>query len=179
MRLAPIACSAVAILALSAGTVLLPAASAHAMTLGTLACTGTESDSYSPALTTTASAGTFITTVDTIGSCLTTDDTITGGQSYNNVIQSGVSCDTLLASGSGVTTYIWSNNNYSTFQYNQTTTVVDGEIITTQRGTIIEGEFACNIAVQVNILPTLDLTACTNGGISSANGTVTFSILPL
>jgi hypothetical protein len=31
--------------------------------------------------------------------------------------------------------------------------------------------------VQVNVLPTLDLTACENGGISSANGTVAFTIL--
>ncbi|HXL94887.1 MAG TPA: hypothetical protein VN969_38660 [Streptosporangiaceae bacterium] len=177
MRLAPIVCSAAAIITLSAGTVLLPAASAHALSLGTLACTGAEQDLYSPALTNTASAGDYVTTQDTVGSCLSTDTSITGGVGYINSIETGISCTTLLAAGTGVTTFIWSNGNYSTFSYDQTTTAVNGELITTQRGTIISGEFEGSLAVQVNVLPTLDLTACENGGISSANGTVAFTIL--
>jgi hypothetical protein len=179
MRRVPIVCSAAAIAMLSAGAVLLPVGSAHALSLGTLACTGTEQDLYSPALTNTASAGDYVTTQDTVGSCLSTDTSITGGVGYINSIETGISCTTLLASGTGVTTFIWSSGNYSTFSYNQTTTAINGELITTQRGTIISGEFEGSTAVQVNILPTLDLTACENGGISSANGTVAFTILPL
>jgi hypothetical protein len=170
-------CSAAAIATLSAGAVLLPAGSAHALSLGTLACTGTEQDLYSPALTNTASAGDYVTTQDTVGSCLSTDTSISGGVGYINSIETGISCTTLLASGTGVTTFIWSNGDYSTFSYDQTTTAVNGELITTERGTIISGEFDGSLAVQVNVLPTLDLTACENGGISSANGTVAFTIL--
>jgi hypothetical protein len=89
------------------------------------------------------------------------------------------SCETLLSGGSGETNYFWSNGNSSTFSYRSTTIDLNGEIITTETGTITAGEFAGNLATVVLVLPTLDLSACQSTGLSTASGTATLEILPL
>jgi hypothetical protein len=184
VRLVPIACSAAAILTLGVGTALLPAASAHAqsrglgLNLGTLICSGTEDATFSPALT-DAQRDTTVTTQDAVGSCVTTDPTISGGEGYTVANKTDASCNILLADADGNTTFIWSNKGYSTFDYTKTTTDLDGEITITETGQIIGGEFEGEIATEVIVLPTLDLTACQSSGISAADGTVVLTILPL
>jgi hypothetical protein len=178
MRLFPIACSAAATI-LVAGAALLPAASAQAATLGTLTCQGTDFTTFAPALTSTPTP-TLIFGDDTYGPCVSTDTTISGGFDYTQTSNPNASCATLLSGGNGSTTITWNNGNFSTFSYTASTIDVNGEIITTETGTITSGEFAGNLATEVVILPTLDLTACRSGtGLATASGTVTLEILPL
>jgi hypothetical protein len=179
MRFARIAYSAVATIVIGSGAVMLPAASAHASILQTLTCQGTEFTTFSPALTKTAAA-TYISSADTFGPCVSTDTTISGGVAYTESSDPSASCAALLSSGSGETTFFWSNGKSSTFSYTRTTIDLNGEIISTQTGTITSGEFAGNLATEVLVLPTLDLTACESAtGISTASGTATIEILPL
>lgn len=179
MRFSRIAYSAVATIVIGGGAVMLPAASAHASILQTLTCQGTEFTTFSPALTRTATA-TFISSADTFGPCVSTDTSISGGLSYTETSDPTASCGTLLSGGSGQTTFLWSNGNSSTFSYSRTTIDLNGEIISTLTGTITSGEFAGNLATEVLVLPTLDLTACESAaGISTASGTATIEILPL
>jgi hypothetical protein len=172
------AASAVAALVIGGGAVLLPAASAQASILQTLTCQGSEFTTFSPSLTTTA-ATTYISTDDSFGPCASTDTTISGGLAYTQTEDPSASCDTLLGIGSGETTFIWTNGNSSTFSYTKTTTNLNGEIVSTETGPITSGEFAGNLATEVIVLPTLDLSACESGGISTASGSVTLEILPL
>jgi hypothetical protein len=169
----------VATILIGGGAVLLPATSAHALTLGTLTCQGTEFTTFSPSLTQTA-ASTFISSADTFGPCVSTDRTISGGLAYTEESDASASCSTLLSESSGSTTFLWSNGKSSTFSYNKTTIDVNGEIISTETGTITSGEFAGNLTTEVLVLPTLDLSACeSSAGISTASGTATLTILPL
>jgi hypothetical protein len=46
-------------------------------------------------------------------------------------------------------------------------------------GTITGGEFSGNVATEVLVEPTLDLTECQSTGIATASGTATLEILPL
>jgi hypothetical protein len=178
MRLFPIACSTVATILVAAGTALLPAASAQAATLGTLTCQGTEFTTFAPALTSTPTP-TLIFSDDTYGPCVSTDTSISGGFDYVQTDNPSASCTTLLSSGNGSATFTWNNGNSTTFSYRATTVDVNGEIITTEIGTITSGEFAGNAATEVIVLPTLDLNACETTGLSTASGTVTLEILPL
>jgi hypothetical protein len=178
MRFARIAYSVAAAMVLGGGAVLLPAASAHAATLGTLTCQGTEFTTFAPSLTSTPTS-TLLFSDDTFGPCVSTDTTISGGIAYSQTADSTASCGTLLSDGSGSTAFFWSNGNSSTFSYTRTTVDLNGEIVSTETGTITSGEFAGNLATEVNVLPTLDLTACQSAGLSSASGTATLEILPL
>jgi hypothetical protein len=183
MRLVPIAYSAVATIVIGGSAILLPAASAQAATqdpqlLGTLTCQGTDFTTFAPSLTSTPTS-TLIFGDDTFGPCVSTDTSISGGVDYSQTSDPSASCDTLLAGGSGSTTFFWSNGHSSTFTYKQTTTDVNGEIVSTDTGTITGGEFAGNLATEVLVEPTTDLTECQSSGISTASGTVTLEILPL
>jgi hypothetical protein len=199
MRLVPIVYSAVATAVIGGSAVLLPTASAQAAQtahiaqtahaaqtavrhpdslLSTLTCQGTDFTSFSSPLTTTPTS-TLIFSNDTFGPCVSTDTSISGAVAYSQTSVPNATCDSLLSGGSGQTTFFWSNGSNSTFSYTRATVEVNGEIVATETGTITSGEFAGNIATEVLAEPTLDLTACENGGLSSASGTATLEILPL
>jgi hypothetical protein len=176
MRITPITYSAAAIL-LGAGAALLPAISAQAVTLGTLTCQGTESIAYSPPLTPTPRA-TKISAETIFGPCVSTDPSISGGLAHVHAVSPSASCDEL-TKGTVRTTLTWSNGNTSTFSATRTTDDVNGEVVTTDTGVIVSGEFAGNDATEVVVLPDLDPASCETTGIASASGTATFKILPI
>jgi hypothetical protein len=179
MRLTPITYSAAAIL-LGAGAALLPALpaiSAQAAILGTLTCQGTESITFSPALTPTPKP-TWIGTQTTFGPCLSTDTSIHGGLAYGQAASPSASCDTLFTEAPGQATFVWSNDRTSTLSYTRTTDDLNGEIVTTETGVIISGEFARKRVTEVIVLPDLALSSCDKAGLASASGIVTLEILP-
>jgi hypothetical protein len=178
VRLVPIVCSAVATMVIGGSAVLLPATSAHAALLQTLTCQGTEFTTFSPSLTKTPTS-TYVSSADTFGPCVSTDTSISGGIAYTNESDPSASCESLLSTASGQTDFFWSNGNSSTFTYTRTTTDLNGEIVSTLTGTITGGEFSGNVATEVLVEPTLDLTECQSTGIATASGTATLEILPL
>jgi hypothetical protein len=176
MRLVPIAYSAVATILIGGGAVLLPAAPAHA-SLATLSCQGTQVTAFYPALTRTPTQ-TYSSSDGAFGSCISTDISIGGAVADAEGVDPAASCDSLLTGGTGQTTFDWNNGNTSVFTYTRTSTDLNGEIVSTETGTITSGEFAGNLATEVIIMPTLDLTACQTSGLPTASGAATFAILP-
>jgi hypothetical protein len=99
--------------------------------------------------------------------------------SYVQVFDDLVSCTELLSAGAASRTFVWGNPLAapSTFTYNWTTSVVGGQVVVTNTGTIISGRYAPGSAVQFATLVTPDTLACAGDGIASLTGPTTLTIL--
>jgi hypothetical protein len=99
--------------------------------------------------------------------------------SYTQVFDDVVSCTELFSAGSASRTYVWGNPAAapSTFTYNWTTSLVGGQSVITNIGTITSGRYAPDSAVQVATIATLNLLACAGDGISSLSGPTTLTIV--
>lgn len=144
-----------------------------------LVCSGTETDTYSPGLRLTPQTETI--TVDAIyTSCTSTSDhTIASGQNHRSPTIPAYSCLSLLQSASGTLTFQWNNGHTSTFSYNRTATNSAGVYVVTQTGTITEGEFAGDTAVQTITGPVVNPLQClAPPGITSQTGVDVLTITP-
>jgi hypothetical protein len=99
--------------------------------------------------------------------------------SYTQVFDDVVSCTEVFSAGSASRTYVWGSPAAvpSTFTYNWTTSLVNGQAVITNVGTITSGRYAPDSAIQVATIVTLDLLACAGDGISSLSGPTTLTIL--
>jgi hypothetical protein len=98
--------------------------------------------------------------------------------SYTQVFDDVVSCTELFSAGSASRTYVWGNPAAAptTFTYNWTTSLVGGQSVITNTGTITSGRYAPDSAVQVATIASLNLLACAGEGISSLSGPTTLTI---
>lgn len=86
-------------------------------------------------------------------------------------------CVTGRGGRTGVDTITWNNGRTSTYEYVRTSTVVEGQRIARQVGSVINGEFAGDaiVAAFVGLAPDL-LNCLTPQGITANNQLVTLEI---
>ncbi|RQS09783.1 hypothetical protein DIE07_15130 [Burkholderia sp. Bp9002] len=147
----------------------------------TVICTGTETQSFNPALTNTQ-RNLVVTDTASLSPCL-----VVGVSGINSATESAqgvanLSCQTLLAGGPATKVIHWSNGQSSTFSYTATSSAVNGNFVITQTGNISAGLFKGQSAVGVSTLTSLSqpdfLTACAGSGITSVSGATTLTIVP-
>lgn len=162
----------------------LSTASAQALALQTLNCTGQVVADFSPGITNTPQTISLDVT-QTLGSeanpgtCLVVGSaTLTGGSRHQMNPSTVLSCDDLLHSNPHESTYLWNNGlssaiNFTTNEIN----IVNGEYVVVNAGTVTDGFGAGDVATATDTLPTLAFTACsTPQGLTSLSGQFTLTL---
>ncbi len=159
-----------AVLGLCAALLLVPVGSAHAATL--LSCVGTETDTYDPPVTLTPQ----MTTIHVVGNlplCPLGGSVSSVRWDYST--SNMKSCVDLLTPNSGTMKLLYNDGLTSDFTYTTTITVVGGNNVVTQTGTITAGEFAGATAEAVKTQLAIDPLCI--GGIASSAGATTLTIV--
>jgi hypothetical protein len=145
-------------------------------------CIGNEEATYNPALTNTPQDvhGTSNSYWDT---CIGSPGITSGNSISQGGIIPGRSCNTLLDLANRTRVITWSNGDTSTFQYDRTSSTVNGNLVLTLAGEIIAGRFggrhATGVITMLNINRADFATACANNGVSELSGSNVLTILPL
>lgn len=173
MHRGPLRLAAVVLLAATAA-VAVAASSSSAATL----CVGTSELAISPPLTNTPTV-TRMSTRTTFATCRSTSDpTLTGGGAGSTLPEVERQCTDLLQSRRGTRVYRWNNGQTSTFSYTDTFAWVLGNLVVTQTGTIVAGEFTgSSVLATVTLVPD-PLLGCAplGAGVSSMSGLHTVTI---
>lgn len=149
-----------------------PAASAQQ---SVLQCQGSETDAYSPGVIFQPRAFT-ITLTGQFSSCIDSGGQVTGGRYGPEQFTLVAGCDDLLESFQGPRTFVWSNGESSVVQGSGQSTEIGGQVITTIIGTVIEGRFLGENAVQTITLPQPGLLQCLTTGYTGATGVTTLTL---
>lgn len=165
--------SCLASVLVAAGMVVVTSGTAHASGVDQ-SCVGTWAVTYDPPITNDLRLVHGVLT----GSFPVCTDLGAFNATYTQVFDDLVSCTELLSAGSASRTYVWGDAAAapSTFTYNWTTSLVNGQAVITNVGTITSGRYAPDSAVQVATIASLDLLACAGDGISSLTGPTTLTI---
>ena len=166
----------------AAATVLLAAALAAATggTASALAlhsCVGSQSSSYTPALTNTTQQ-TVVEGTETLSSCpITTAPGVRSG-TISFRADRLYSCLALLTGGPVTRFITWNTGQTSTFSANATVNIVDGQLVVLLNGTITAGLFVGAAGIEeATLLGALD--RCDDSGVSSLSGPVVLRIVNL
>lgn len=157
----------------------LPAAKqAHAATL--LSCTGTQTDQYDPPMTNTMQT-IKLTITDDYDSCsVLGDPTLTSGNA-TFTITTTISCLVSLSMGDNQVTYHWNSPTNHTssidFPVTEAPRLADGTTQVTSTGTVTSGFDAGASATRVILMPELDATECSQGGVSVTTGPDTLTVI--
>jgi hypothetical protein len=140
------------------------------------ACTGTDSVTYSPAMTLTSHSGT-IGYLDTV-SCTSSDPGAATGSTGGSFTRSYSCVDLAPPTGTTATLPItWADSTTSAFSYTSIVgALVGGSYILTAVGSISSGKFAGAAVTLVIADPALSLLQCLTTGIASNTGVVTLTI---
>ena len=157
-------------------TAAFPAAPAAAASpTAVLLCQGTETVSYSPALTYTSKLTDVSGTEDL-------DDCPIGGVTAgfaSGGYQGTLSCTSLRLLTVSSSTYTWNSGQKSVVTYTTTAIerLLDGSVLVTEQGTVTSGFDQGRAAAYQIILPQLDPTACLGSGVGQLAGpeVLTFS----
>jgi hypothetical protein len=95
---------------------------------------------------------------------------------HSAVFERDYSCLTLLGGGPGTRVIHWDDGSSSVFEFVSSNQAVNGQFSATRTGQITSGRFAGRSALEVGV-GLADLTACSTGGLSELQTTVTFEIL--
>jgi len=152
-----------------------PASAAPALAPTVLTCQGSETDSYSPALTNTPT--TIAVTSRAQHTCLgLSSPSVTKAAIAFPITQTGYSCTSVLRSGDGSSVIDWGGGRTSTFRFSGVVNVADGTLVTTQTGTITSGLFAGSVAVRVITGPQLGVLECAGQGVAVRTGTSVLTV---
>lgn len=156
-----------ALFLLGIGVMALPIPS-HAQGLTLVTCVGTHAATWTPGLTNTVQTVTLST--QSLWSC-PLPGTSASSEQY---VSQQLSCETLLKSGSLKWVIDWAGGETTTAQLNAVANVVDGNVVVTLTGSVVEGLYlGDNVAITVtdtNLGATLE-SACTSpGGLTNASG---------
>lgn len=165
-RVVTLVASAAVLLAVAGGLAAAPAASGAPLPL--LACQGTETFTYQPALTSTPEP-TLVRAAISLNLCLLGGVSSGEGQYSVTATVSCTGADLLPPAFSD--TYQWSNGTSSTVTYTASvTTPVNGTVIITDTGTVTSGLDQGAAANATTTVPELNLAACAGTGISQQSG---------
>jgi hypothetical protein len=140
-------------------------------------CTGSETASFSPAITLTSHTGT-ITYADALN-CTSNDTGAATGSSGGTYTGSYSCVDPVTPPGStGTLTYTWADSTTSVFSYTSVTgdLFVGGSYVFTAVGTITSGKFNGATVALVQTDPSLSLLQCLTTGITNTTGTLALTI---
>ncbi|WP_155892243.1 hypothetical protein [Conexibacter woesei] len=163
--------------ACAAAVLMLLVLGAPARAVGLAVCTGSESASFSPAMTLTAQSG-RIDYADTLG-CTSNDSgaaTATTGGSFTGSY--GCLDPVTLPGQTGTLTYTWADRTTSVFSYTSVTgdLFAGGSYVFTAVGSMTSGKFAGAAVTLVQADPTLSLVQCLTTGISAVTGDLTLTV---
>ncbi|MFL6111070.1 MAG: hypothetical protein ACJ786_06935 [Catenulispora sp.] len=163
---------------LTAGTASAPAA-AHTGSaqsqLGVLQCLGTESDTYSPGVTLQARQFT-VTTAGRFTSCLDGAGAVVSGAYGPERFTLDAGCSDLFDAFHSVRTIRWNTGDTSVMEGNGQSNEAAGQVITTITGTITQGRFQGQSAVQTITLPQPGVLQCLTTGYTGATGVTTLTV---
>jgi hypothetical protein len=133
-------------------------------------CDGLSNITYTPGLTYTAqSASVAASTV--YARCVSTDrPDITGGTYSATLPPKSRSCLTLLGSNTGTRVYHWNTGETSTVTYVDTNSIVAGNLVVEQLGTVTSGVFAGQTSSGTLTLTGNFLNCLTPGGLTTLAG---------
>jgi hypothetical protein len=160
------------------GGVLVTAAAPSAGATSLLACTASQTATFSPPLKTTLQS-VAVAVQTTYGLCVNAQRPLEfrTGTASAEFPPATLGCDGLLVSTPGVRTITWSTGGTSTFSFTAIgNTILGGVLQVTQTGTITAGEFSGSTAVGVLLLAAGALDPCDTTGVSSLSGPGTFTI---
>ncbi|MEU1053905.1 hypothetical protein [Streptomyces sp. NPDC005876] len=144
------------------GATVVPASASSAGVLD-VTCAGSQSTTYTPALTLAPQASTIAASTQ-YGPCVSLSQSgLTSGSRSASLSYPSRSCLDLLDSGTVTYTITWNTGQTSTISGNSTATVAGAAFVVTITGTVTSGLFAGDSAVQVNTGPATDVTLCTLG----------------
>ncbi|WP_027006709.1 hypothetical protein [Conexibacter woesei] len=133
-------------------------------------CDGLTNLRYTPGLTFTPQSATLAAS-SVYARCVSTDrPDITGGTYSANLTNPAASCLNLLGSTSGTRTYHWNTGETSTVTYVDTNSVVAGNLVVEQLGTVTSGVFAGQTSSGTLTLTGNFLNCLTPGGLTTLAG---------
>ena len=144
-------------------------------------CGGSQTTSYTPALTQTPQSVTVSASTQ-YGPCTSTSvPTLTSGSRSGNFNYSSFSCLNLLQSAAVTYTITWNTGQQSTISGSTTVNTVGGVITVIVTGNVTAGLFAGDSVVQTATGASTDITLCTLGlgSVSSTNSLLTLEITSL
>lgn len=159
------------------------APAAEAQGIGLAQCTGSRATTWTPGINNTARPVT-VSTRDNFAVCVGLTGGLIGSAASANQITYTAQCGDLLTPIKGIRYPVsWSDGTHSLLTLNAVVENVDGNLISTATGTVDEGKYAGNKAVvvitNVGLAATLQNLCGTPQGVTSANGAITLTILPL
>jgi hypothetical protein len=144
-----------------------------------LVCKGPTTTTFTPALTNTPTPVNLSFTAD-YKLCLDATNPL----GFRKGVASGStpaplvrSCTSLLDPNHLTREITWSTGRRSTWEYDSTSQYVNGELVTTMIGSIVDGEFRYSLATGVTAFATLSLDACAGDGLSHLDGITTLAIV--
>jgi len=148
-------------------------AAAHAVTA--LQCQGTESDVYTPGVTFQPRLFT-ITITGRLISCVDAAGQVSSGSYGPEQVAVYAGCDDLFDAFHGSRTFVWNTGDASVLEGSGQSTEVAGQVVTTFTGTIVQGRFQGQSAIQTITLPQPSALQCLTTGYTGATGIDTLTI---
>jgi hypothetical protein len=182
LQLIPLAVAALALVAcsdltLTDGRATPPGAPRADLSVGSVVCSGTLSNTYTPGILLTPRTVTLQRNLILAPCVSLSDPTLTSGTS-SGTSNTSVSCLNVAVPQSGVNTITWNNGQSSVFAFNQVVNNIGGQATLTATGTITAGQFAGHTAVRQATGPSVNILDCLGEpGITSRFYLVQFTIL--
>jgi hypothetical protein len=182
LRHIPLAVAALALVACSDlthpdGRATAPRAPQTDLSVGSVVCSGTLSNTYTPGILVTPRTVSLQRNLILAPCVSLSDTTLTSGIS-SGTSNTSVSCLTVAVPQSGVNTITWNNGQTSVFTFNQIVNNIGGQATLTATGTITAGQFAGHTAVRQATGPSINVLDCLQEpGITSRFYLVQFTIL--
>jgi hypothetical protein len=163
-----------AALVMAAGSAVIPAGPANAVTVAQT-CAGTEVTTFDPPLTLTPQP----VTITVNGVYPTCTDPAAFNGSYSETFTLTASCLTLFDAGTATRTIVWGTPSAepTTFDYNVVTNAVGGQVITTNSGVLTGGRYTPGSVQQVITLVTPNILQCLGSGVTGVTGPTVLTIL--
>jgi len=157
------------------GTASTARANAAAQAVTALQCQGTESDAYAPGVTFQPRLFT-ITITGRLGSCIDAAGEVSSGSYGPEQVSIYAGCDDLFDAFQGSRVFVWSTGDVSVLEGSGQSTEVAGQVVTTFTGTILQGRFQGESAIQTITLPQPSVLRCLTTGYTGATGVTTLTI---
>jgi hypothetical protein len=162
---------------LAGGLTVAPAASALASGIVVVYCTGSFSQTYSPALSSAAvPSTTYLSGDEHATSCTPVDSGIPGDNTFgltfsNFSVSPGLNCRAVTDSASGVKTYVWNNGHTSTWKWSEKVTPgpAAGQVTANFNGPVVSGDYRGS-DLSEDVVFNDDLATCDAGPLSTTAG---------
>jgi len=140
-------------------------------------CTGSFSQTYSPALSSAdVPSTTYLSGAEQATSCTPVDGGIAGDDTFgltfsNFSVSPGLNCRAILDSASGVKTYVWNNGRTSTWKWSEKVTPGPsaGQVTANFNGPVVAGDYRGS-DLSEDVVFDDDLATCESGPLSTTSG---------